>query len=50
MNVEPAFDRPRAEVSTGLPGFRTWRAVYLLVLAALAFCVVFLTLLPRLLA
>ena len=34
--------------ATGLPGFRTWRAVYWVVLAIFAFWVGWLTALPRL--
>lgn len=34
--------------ATGLPGFATWRSVYLVVLGFLALWVVLLTLLPRL--
>ena len=41
---------PTPKNVTGLPGLRTWRSVYLLVLGILAGWVWLLTLLPRLFA
>jgi hypothetical protein len=38
---------PPDDESTGLPGLRTWRRVYLFVLVALVFWVGFLTVLTR---
>ena len=37
---------PDADETTGLPGLRSWRAVYIFVLAVFALWVALLTLLP----
>jgi len=37
---DASSDSERAEPSTGLPGFRTWRGVYVFVLIVFVACVV----------
>ena len=43
---EPSTSDADPTTNTGLPGLRTWRAVYLIVLGTFVFWVALLTLLP----
>ena len=43
---EPSFSTAEPKMPTGLPGLRTWRAVYLVVLGTLVLWIVLLTMLP----
>ena len=43
----PLPDRLRNEESPGVPGFRTWRGIYLFVFVFFVVCVVLLALLSR---
>lgn len=48
LDLAPPSADPESEDGTGLPGARTWRAVYLVVLWVFALWVVLLTILPHL--
>ena len=47
MKDAPPLPEPPAEDSPGLPGFRTWRGVYVFVFSFFVICVALLALLSR---